>query len=212
MRQTLRSITTLAIVAMVVGVTTLAARAGEPTDQLKSRLDLVLKTVQDPDVKKGGRAAERRAVRKIAEEIFDFEDTAQRVLGRHWAQRSPSERQEFVTLFTDVFEHAYISKIDLYQGERVTYLGDTIDGTQAMVRTQFLTKQGSRVHVDYRMKQAGGRWKIYDVIIEGASLIDNYRSQFNSVILRASYDELVRRLKVIQSNLLTEEGRGPGRS
>ena len=180
-----------------------AVSAGEPSDQLKVQLERVLKTVQDPEVKKEGRLAERRAVRKIAEEIFDFDDTAKRTLARHWAQRSPAEREEFVKLFSDVFEHAYLSKVELYQGERVTYLGDSVEAGLATVKTRFLTKEGSQLNVDYRMQQrrSAGRWLVYDVLIEGVSLVDNYRNQFNSVIQRSSYQELVRKLKAIQAQL-----------
>ena len=175
----------------------------EPTEQLKTQLERVLKVVQDPEVKQGGRAAERRAVRKIAEEIFDFGDTARRALGRHWAQRSAAEREEFVALFTDVFEHAYLSKVELLQGDKVAYLGDSVEGGVATVRTRLTTKQGSQLDVDYRMQQRGpsGRWLVYDVLIEGVSLVDNYRNQFNSVIQRSSYQELVRRLKAMQGQL-----------
>src|SRR6266446_4066559 len=109
---------------------------GEPTEQLKAQLERVLKVVQDPEVKQGGRAAERREVRKIAEEIFDFGDTARRALARHWAQRSAAEREEFVALFTDVFEHAYLSKVELLQGDKVAYLGDSVEGGVATVRTR----------------------------------------------------------------------------
>lgn len=204
------------VLVFMVALGTLAppgARAGEPTDQLRLQLERVLKTVQDPEIKKGGRLAERRAVRKIADQIFDFDDTARRVLARHWDARSVAEREEFVALFTDVFERAYVSKIELYQGERVTYLGDTIEGSQATVRTQFLTRQGSPVQVDYRMQRgSSGRWMVYDVIIEGVSLVDNYRTQFNSVIQRTSYQELVRKLKAIQSQRESEESRRPGQS
>jgi len=191
------------LATLALGVLTPGAvQAGEPTDQLKIQLERVLKTVQDPEVKKEGRAVERRAVRKIAEEIFDFDDTAKRTLARHWAQRSPAEREEFVKLFSDVFEHAYLSKVELYQGERVTYLGDTVEAGVATVKTRFLTKQGSQLNVDYRMQRAAtGRWLVYDVLIEGVSLVDNYRNQFNSVIQRTSYQELVRKLKAIQAQL-----------
>jgi len=176
---------------------------GEPTEQLKAQLERVLKVVQDPEVKQGGRAAERREVRKIAEEIFDFGDTARRALARHWAQRSAAEREEFVALFTDVFEHAYLSKVELLQGDKVAYLGDSVEGGVATVRTRLTTKQGSQLDVDYRMQQRGpsGRWLVYDVLIEGVSLVDNYRNQFNSVIQRSSYQELVRRLKAMQGQL-----------
>jgi len=176
---------------------------GEPTEQLKAQLERVLKVVQDPEVKQGGRAAERREVRKIAEEIFDFGDTARRALARHWAQRSAAEREEFVAVFTDVFEHAYLSKVELLQGDKVAYLGDSVEGGVATVRTRLTTKQGSQLDVDYRMQQRGpsGRWLVYDVLIEGVSLVDNYRNQFNSVIQRSSYQELVRRLKAMQLQL-----------
>jgi phospholipid transport system substrate-binding protein len=198
-------------VAMAVGMVGLAVSVlapvsvwgGEPTEQLRVQLERVLKVVQDPEVKKEGRAAERRAVRKIAEEIFDFGDTARRALGRHWAQRSAAEREEFVKVFTDVFEHAYLSKVELLQGDRVVYLGDSVEGGVATVKTRLTTKSGSQLDVDYRMQPRGssGRWLVYDVIIEGVSLVDNYRNQFNSVIQRSSYQELVRRLKAMQSQL-----------
>jgi phospholipid transport system substrate-binding protein len=177
--------------------------AGEPTEQLQTQLERVLKVVQDSEAKKGGRVEQRRAVRKIAEEIFDFGDTARRALARHWAQRSAAEREEFVAVFTDVFEHAYLSKVELLQGDRVAYLGDSVEGGVAKVRTRLTTKQGSQLDVDYRMQQRGssGRWMVYDVLIEGVSLVDNYRNQFNSVIQRSSYQELVRRLKAMQGQL-----------
>jgi phospholipid transport system substrate-binding protein len=194
------------MVTLAVGALAAApAPAGEPTDQLRTQLERVLKTVQDPELKKAGRGAQRRAVRKVADEIFDYGDTARRALARHWGQRSTAEREEFVALFADLFEHAYISKVELFEGERVAYLGDTIDGGDATVRTRFLTKQGSELHVDYRMQRSpAGRWVVYDVLIEGVSLIDNYRTQFNSVIQRSSYQELVRKLKTIQSQLQKE--------
>jgi phospholipid transport system substrate-binding protein len=196
----------LAMWSAVVVLAALLPGAGwgaEPTEQLRTQLERVIKVVQDPEVKQGGRVAERRAVRKIAEEIFDFGDTARRALARHWAQRSTAEREEFVAVFTDVFEHAYLSKVELLQGDRVAYLGDSVEGGVATVRTRLTTKQGSQLGVDYRMQQRGpsGRWLVYDVLIEGVSLVDNYRNQFNSVIQRSSYQELVRRLKAMQGQL-----------
>ena len=192
------------LIVIVLGVALQAAsRAGEPTEQLKGQLERVLKIVQDPESKKDP-AAERRAVRKVAEDIFDFNDTARRALARHWAQRSATERDEFVALFTDVFEHAYLSKVELLQGDRVAYLGDSVEGSLATVKTRLTTKQGSQLEVDYRMQRGpSGRWLVYDVLIESVSLVDNYRTQFNSVIQRSSYQELVRKLKTIQSQLRT---------
>ena len=128
------------------------AWAGPPMDQLRSQIDRVVKTLDDPELRKEGKAGERRrAVRKIADDIFDFGETAKRSLGRHWVARSPAEREEFVQLFTDLLERSYISKIELYTGERITFTGDTLDGDQAVVRSKIVTKQGTEVPVDYRM-------------------------------------------------------------
>jgi len=139
-------------------------------------------------------------VRQIAEEIFDFTETAKRSLGRHWHSRTPAERKEFVDLFATLLERSYLSKIELYNGERIAYLGDTIDGDQALVRTKILTRQGTEVPVDYKMFRHGDRWLVYDVIIEGVSLIANYRTQFNKIIQTSSYQELVRKMKSKQGD------------
>jgi len=180
-------------VSLVVAMA-MPAMAGAPTDQLKQRVDEVIKVVDDPAL--ASKPAERHAaVRKIAEDVFDYPDTAQRALGPHWNARSPQERQEFVTLFADLLDRAYIGKIDLYQGEKVRYAGDTVEGDQATVKTRIVTKKGSEVPVDYRMHLNNGRWLVYDVIIEGVSLISNYRTQFNKVVQTESYPALVQKLK-----------------
>jgi phospholipid transport system substrate-binding protein len=180
------------------------AWAGPPTDQLRSQIDRVIKTLDDPELKT--RSVERRkAVRRIADDIFDFGETAKRSLGRHWQARSPAERGEFVQLFTDLLERSYISKIELYSGERITYAGDTMDGEQAVVRTKVITKQGTEVPVDYRMLRKGARWLVYDVLIEGVSLIANYRTQFNKIIQTSSYQDLVKKMKTKQEEFLEQE-------
>jgi phospholipid transport system substrate-binding protein len=202
-RAALAPISTAIVACVLVLLAPGVGWSADPTEQLKTQLERVVQVLQDPEIKKGGRVAERRAVRKIAEETFDFGETARRALARHWAQRSAAEREEFVAVFTDVFEHAYLSKVELLQGDRVVYLGDSVEGGTATVRTRLTTRQGSQLDVDYRMQQNGqaGRWLVYDVLIEGVSLVDNYRNQFNSVIQRSSYQELVRRLKAMQGQL-----------
>jgi phospholipid transport system substrate-binding protein len=185
------------------------AAAGPPTDQLKTQIDRVLKALEDPELRKENRASERRvAVRKIANEFFDFSETAKRALGRHWQGRTPAERDEFVQVFADLLERSYISKIELYGGEKIVFAGDTLDGDQATVKTRILTKQGSEVPVDYRMlKREGDRWVVYDVVIEGVSLVANYRTQFNKIIQTSSYQELVRKLKTKQEEFLEDQKR-----
>jgi phospholipid transport system substrate-binding protein len=181
------------------------AVAGVPTDQLKAQIDRVLKTLEDPELKKEGRVKDRRAaVRKIANDIFDFTETARRSLGRHWQGRTQAERDEFVQLFTDLLERSYISKIETYGGEKIQYNGDTVEGEQAKVQTKLVTKgSGGEIPIEYRMHKVGDRWLVYDVVIEGVSLVANYRTQFNKIIQTSSFQELMNKMKNKQHELMT---------
>lgn len=182
------------------------AVAGPPSDQLRSQIDRVLKMLDDPELKKEGQALQRRmAVRQIAEDIFDFGETAKRSLARHWQARTPAEREQFVALFADLLERSYISKIELFNGERIAFIGETIEGDLALVRTRIITRQGTEVPVDYRMLRRGERWLAYDVVIEGVSLVANYRTQFNKIIQTSSFEELVRKMKIRQEEFLEQE-------
>jgi phospholipid transport system substrate-binding protein len=198
-----------AVVAAAVGLGLLlgpwlsgTARAGAPLEQLRGQIDRVLKILEDPELKKGGNPTRRAAVRKIADDIFDFQETAKRSLARHWQPRTPAERDEFVQLFADLLERSYISKIELYGGEKIAYLNDAVEGDQAIVRTKIVTKSGAEVPVDYRMLKRGERWLVYDVIIEGVSLVANYRTQFNKIIQTSSYAELVKKMKIKQDEFI----------
>jgi phospholipid transport system substrate-binding protein len=200
-----RSLVPVLSLAFGLVVAPASADAGPPTDQLKAQIDRVLRILEDPEMKKDGKVLERRsAVRKIANEIFDFGETARRSLGRHWVQRTPAERQEFVALFSDLLERSYISKIELYGGEKISYGGDRIEGDFATVRSTLVTKHGTEIPIEYRMLRRGDRWMVYDVIIEGVSLIANYRTQFNKIISTSSYQELVRRMKTKQEEFEAE--------
>src|SRR4030067_256681 len=117
----------------------------------------------------------------------------------------PAERAEFVELFADLLERSYISKIEVYGGERIQYVGETIDGDRASVRTKNTTKQGSDIPIEYRLLHRGGRWLVYDVVIEGVSLVANYRTQFNKIITTSSYKELVKKMRTKQEEFLEEE-------
>jgi phospholipid transport system substrate-binding protein len=199
----------LALVPALVAVALAAPRpaaAAAPLEQLRTQVDRVLKLLEDPEMRREGRAKDRRvAVRKIANEIFDFSETARRSLGRHWHARTPAEREEFVQLFTDLLERSYISRVELYGGEKIQYVGDSIEGDQARVQTKLLTKQGGDIPIEYRMHRKGGdRWLVYDVIIEGVSLVSNYRTQFNKIIQTSSFQELVKKMKTKQEELATQ--------
>jgi phospholipid transport system substrate-binding protein len=206
-----------AVVAVVIGLGVMLgpwlaapARAGAPLEQLRAQINRVLKILEDPDMKKDGRARERRAaVRKIADDIFDFPETAKRSLARHWQPRTAAERDEFVRLFSDLLERSYLSRIELYGGEKITYLGDNQEDDVALVRTRIVTKGGTEVPIEYRMLKKGDRWLVYDVIIEGVSLVANYRTQFNKIIQTSSYAELVQRMKAKQDEFIEAATKKP---
>ena len=182
--------------------------AGAPTDQLRAQIDRTVKILDDPELKKDGKQRARRAaVRQVANDIFDFAETAKRSLARHWASRTQAERDEFVLLFTDLLERSYISKIELYGGEKIKFVGDSVDPDGAVVRTRLVTKQGTEIPIDYRMHARGDKWLVYDVLIEGVSLISNYRTQFNKIITTSSYQELVKKMKTKQEEFLPVEKR-----
>jgi phospholipid transport system substrate-binding protein len=158
-------------------------------------VDRVVKVLRDPELKRDGKAHDRRtAIIKIANEIFDFTETARRSLGQHWAGRTPAEREQFVRLFTALVQRTYMSKVDQYNSE-MTFRGDTIDGDQAVVRTTLLLSNGGRMALDYRMHHPRDRWQVYDLSIDGVSLVANYRGQFNKIIRTSSYETLVATLK-----------------
>jgi len=197
----MRTLLTTAVALTLVTVLAVPpAGAGAPTDQLKTQVDRVLKLMDDPALKDKPKD-KRAAVRKVADDIFDFGETAKRSLGRHWADRTQAERDEFVKLFGDLLERSYISKIEVYGGEKIQYMSDRIEGDQASVLSKLVTKAGADVPIEYRMLKKGDRWLVYDVIIEGVSLVSNYRTQFNKIIQTSSFQELVKKMKSKQEEL-----------
>ena len=182
------------------------AWAGVPTDQLRGAVERVLKALDDPSLKGQGKLGERRvAVRKIANEIFDFAEIAKRSLAQHWQPLSEAQRNEFVGLFADLLERSYISKIETYGGEKIQYTAERMDGDYATVSTKIVTKNGTEVPVDYRMVKRADHWLVYDVSIEGVSLVSSYRTQFNKIIQTSSYNELVTKLRTKQDELMAED-------
>jgi phospholipid transport system substrate-binding protein len=190
----------LATVGLLVLSTVQGGWAATAQEQLKGAIDRVVSTLDSPAMKGEGKAADRRAaVRLIANEIFDFGEIARRSLGRYWQPLSEAQRAEFVGLFGDLLERSYISKIELYGGEKIVYSGERMDGDLAIVSTKILTKNGTEVPIDYRLFRRGDNWKVYDVNIEGISLVSNYRTQFNKIIQSSGYNTLVDRMKAKQT-------------
>ena len=170
--------------------------AETPAGQVRLQIERVVKVLADPGLKVPGREQERHAaIRRIGEETFDLAEMTRRTLGPHWQGLTDAERAEFVTLFGDLLDRAYFSRIAAYNGEKVIVLGDSIDGDLATVRTRIVTQQGTEIPVDYRMLRRGDRWVVYDVSIEGVSLVANYRAQFNRIIQTSSYQALVDKLR-----------------
>ena len=179
-----------AMLALALG-SAVEARAGEPTDQIRTQIEELYRVVSGTP----GASAERDAA-AILDRMFDWPRMAEAALRGHWRERTPAERTEFTELFAGVFRRAYVSRIHLVDASKFEYLGDTIDRDRASVRTTILTKRGSPIKVDYVTRLGEGRrWRIDDVRVEGISLIDNYRTQFDSIITRSSYAGLVDRLR-----------------
>jgi len=165
--------------------------AGAPSDQTRSTIEKVLAILKDPATKSNRLDRIRQAINPS----FDFAEMAKRSLGTHWQRRSPAEQQEFVKLFTDLVETSYAGTIESYNGEKVAIGTEKLDKDFAEVTTKIVTKQGEEFSIDYKLHQVNGSWKIYDAVIENVSLINNYRSQFNRVIGKSSYEELVTMMK-----------------
>ncbi len=202
----------LAFAGLCIVASAQSAWAATAAEQLKTAIDRVLATVDNPAFKGDGKIVERRAaVRKIANELFDFTEIARRSLGRSWLPLSEAQHSEFVGLFEDLLERSYLSKIELYDGERIVYGGERLDGDLATVGTKIITKHGTEVPVDYRLFKRGDRWMIYDINVEGISLVSNYRTQFNKIIQTKGYSALVETMKNKQTQFAGEDAQKRGK-
>lgn len=186
-------ITLLAIWA-VCGV--LPVWAGVPTEKVKETADKIISIVSDPALKDPAKAAQRRErIRKAVDELCDWEEMSRRSLGRYWAQRSEQEKKEFVRLFGQLLERTYSDKVEGYSGEKVNYLGERVDGDYAEVEVKVVTNKNTEIPVVYRMRAKDQKWLVYDMVIEGVSLVNNYRTQFSDILAKSSFEALLKRLK-----------------
>jgi phospholipid transport system substrate-binding protein len=174
------------------------AQAGEPQEKVRETIDAVLAVLQDKSLQGEENTGRRRAkMRQAVFQRFGFEEMAQRALGQYWPKRTPAEKKEFVSLFSDLLERSYITKIESYTDEQqVLYTKESIDQDYASVRTEIVVKRDANVEVVYQLLRRDGSWQVYDVVIEGVSLVNNYRTQFNNIISRESYEALVKKLKL----------------
>jgi len=170
--------------------------AAEPVDQIRSAVDRAMRILNDPNLMSKDKKKERvNRLREIVDSLFDFEEMAKRALGSHWRSRTPTEQRDFATLFRRFLEKIYADKSDLYEGEKIVVSRQTVDKDYAEVDSKIINKQGEKSSVLYRLRQTDGKWKVYDVVVEGVSIVNNYRSQFHRIITQSSYEELIRRIK-----------------
>ena len=186
----------MAELCLAISMIAANAVAGLPTDQIKSTVDKALVVLKDPRFKPPAKQQERRdQLKQILFARFDFAEMAKRSLGADWRRRTPQEQEDFVRLFTDVLERAYADIIESYTSEKIVYVHERVDGSYADVYSKIVTAKGEEYTINYKAQLAGGDWKVYDVVAENVSLVNNYRSQFSRVISKSSYEELVRRLR-----------------
>ena len=175
---------------------TASAHAGLATEQIKATVDKALVVLRDPRFKPADKVKERREqLKNILFARFDFTEMAKRSLGAAWRRRTPQEQAEFVRLFTEVLEKSYAGIIESYSVDKIDYLDERIDADYADVHSKILASDGREYTINYKARRVGDQWKVYDVVAENISLVNNYRSQFTRVISKDSYEELVRRLK-----------------
>ncbi len=180
--------------SIVVGIS--PSLAAEPLDLVRSVSERVIEILKDPGLKGADSRPQRvERLKAIVNPVFDYDEMAQLTLGGHWRQRSAAEQQEFVKLFRGFLEKIYTDKADLYAGERLVLGRESIDREFAEVESRLIDTKRQAVTVIYRLKRGDGGWKIYDAVVENISIVNNYRSQFDRVIGKSSYDELKKMLR-----------------
>ena len=172
------------------------ARAGEPLDLVKTAVDKAIQVLGDPQLKTPEKKKERiEHLKEAINPIFDYDEMARRSLGQHWRLRTPAEQEEFARLFRAFLEKIYSDKVDLYEGEKIIFGRETVDGDFAQVESTVINAKKEQTAVAYRLWRSGGKWKVYDAVVENISIVNNYRSQFDRVISKSSYEDLKKMLK-----------------
>ena len=172
------------------------AYAESPIVEIRSTVDQTVQILTDPQLRGESRKQERR--KRLRDAIFvrfDFQEMAQRSLGAHWQRRTPEEQTEFVKVFSDLLEQTYVDKIESYNNEKFIYTNERIDGHYADVKSKMRTSKGEEFTINYKLHRVGENWRVYDLVIENVSLINNYRSQFNRILTGSTYDELISKIK-----------------
>ena len=171
-----------------------AAAAAEPKMEIDSTVQAVIKILTNPALKHN-ESERRQLLRRASAARFDFRQMAKRSLGPYWHRQTAAQKDKFVRLFTELLEKAYLARIESYHGDKIIYTGKRVSRDYAEVDSKILTPAGREYSLDYLLERTGNDWKIYDVIVDDVSIVNSYRSQFDDVIDRYSYRELVRRME-----------------
>jgi len=170
--------------------------AGVPTEKVKETTDKIIAIVSDPALKDPAKEKERREqIRRAVDEMCDWQEMSRRSLGRHWAQRSEQEKKEFIRVFGLLLERTYVDKVEGYSGEKVIYTGERVDGDYAEVDVKIVTKKNTEIPVVYKLRSRDQEWWAYDMVIEGVSLVNNYRTQFSDIMAKSSFEGLMKKLR-----------------
>ena len=176
------------------------AGADSPTEQVRITVDKVLTIVRRPNPKsKAQMEAQRAQLAEVISPRFDFPEMAKRSLGRHWAGRTAEEQREFVEVLASLLRRSYADNIEAYTGQIVLYTREREDRNYAEVDTKIVIENRPPFAINYKLHSVDKEWKVYDLIIDDISVVNNYRSQFDRVIAKTSYADLVRILKEKQS-------------
>jgi phospholipid transport system substrate-binding protein len=173
-----------------------AQGAATVTDEVKKVADEVIRVVSSKELKKTQNEGKRRAeLKKTIGSIFDYGQMAKLAMGAHWKKLTPAEQKAFGPLFQTLLENSYANKIESYNNEKIVYLKESVEGDYAEVKSKVTTSRGEEFSIDYRLSKQGSKWMVHDVVIEGVSLVANYRSQFNRIIKTQGSNELMKKLQ-----------------
>lgn len=189
------------IVPFIITLLFMASQAfATPSEDVKKTVDEVVRIVSDKNMKRN-EGKRRQTLKRTIGVIFDYSEMAKRSLGKHWNDRSDTEKRQFIDLFATLLENSYAGKIESYNNEKIVYLKENVNGNFAEVKSKVITAKRDEFTLDYKLTKKNGKWMAYDVIIEGVSLVSNYRTQFNKIITNKGYPELVKKLKTKRSEL-----------
>jgi phospholipid transport system substrate-binding protein len=171
-----------------------AALAGEPQDRLKTGIDKVIAILSDASLKGAAKRADRQhKLRTVADSFFDWRELSRRAAAEHWSKFNTKQQDDFVVAFSELLQKTYIRKLEKYNNEKVAYLGEQIADNQAFLKTQVAMKDKT-IPINYVMIKHD-QWMVYDVVVEGVSLVKNYRTQFAKILTKDTPEALIQRIK-----------------